>query len=58
MNITTREKHVLIIFTLTLPILAFFNQQIINEHEIELLLFYLAPLGFYIATDPQRRIIK
>ena len=54
---TRREKHVLIIFFITLLgiILSGVDQQTINHYELLWLLFYVAPLGLYIATDPERR---
>lgn len=53
--LTRREKRVLFIVLLTIPILALIKQSIINEWELCWLIFYVAPLGFYIATDPERR---
>lgn len=55
MNLTRREKHLLVILALTLPILIITKLETIIENELTWLIFYVAPLGFYIATDPQRR---
>lgn len=55
---TRREKHIVIILVVTLVSILFsgVDQQTLNDHEYLFLLFYVAPLGVYIATDPQRRI--
>jgi len=54
MNLTRREKHIVIISLLLLFALAFVPQQIITDNEPLFLLVSAAPMGFYIATDPER----
>ena len=56
-TLTRREKRVLIISAL---ILIFFivtrpSYQTVREWEVFYLFVIVAPLGFYIATDPERR---
>ena len=58
MNITRREKHVLIICSILLIILAFIPQQAINNAEPVYTLLIVTPIGLYIATDPERRQVK
>jgi hypothetical protein len=58
MKFTRREKHVLLIMVFATITVAFIKQEIIMNWETCLLLFFVAPLGFYIATDPERRIRK
>jgi hypothetical protein len=55
---TRREKHVLVVFALTLLAILLFHieQQTINDYELLWLLLYVLPLGAYIATDPERKI--
>lgn len=55
MMLTRREKHVLIAVGILIPVLAFIPQQIINNAEPLYTLLLVGPLGFYIATDPERR---
>lgn len=57
MYLTRREKHFIAVFILTVLIILFsgVDQQTINDYEFLWLLFYVAPLGLYIATDPERR---
>lgn len=55
MKLTRREKYLLIILALTLPILIVTKFETIIENELTWLIFYVAPLGFYIATDPERK---
>jgi hypothetical protein len=57
---TKREKHVAIIMLLfLLGMLAFGNRLPDNDiYEYLVLIFIVAPIGFYIATDPERRISK
>jgi hypothetical protein len=56
MTVTRREKHVLIFALLfLLGIFAFGKQIPDNEiYEYLVLIFVVAPVGFYIATDPER----
>ena len=54
MNLTRREKHIVIASLLLLFVLAFIPQQIITDNEPLFLLVSAAPMGFYIATDPER----
>lgn len=54
-NITHREKHVLIACIILLIILAFIPQQTINNAEPIYTLLIATPIGLYIATDPERR---
>lgn len=53
---TPREKHVLTIAILTLLaiIVSGVDQQTLNDYELIWLIFYVFPLGLYIATDPAR----
>lgn len=58
--LTRREKHVLIaalilalIFVIVRP-----SYETIREWEYLLLFIVVAPLGLYIATDPERRKIE
>ena len=55
MKLTRREIHLLIILALTFPILIVTKFETIIQNELLWLIFYVAPLGFYIATDPERR---
>lgn len=55
MMLTRREKHVLIAVGILIPVLAFMPQEFIDANEIYFLIFIVGPLGFYIATDPERR---
>ena len=54
---TRRERHVLVVLTLTLVALLLFHiePQNLTDYELLWLLFYVMPLGAYIATDPERR---
>jgi hypothetical protein len=54
-KLTRREIHLLIILALTFPILIVTKFETIIENELTWLIFYVAPLGLYIATDPERR---
>jgi hypothetical protein len=54
MTITRREKHILIILVILLPILAFIPQTTVKEYEVFFHAFITFPLGLYIATDPER----
>lgn len=56
MNLTRREKHVLIIGIIILLCMVIINpsQTTVMQYEWFYLLFVVAPLGFYIATDPER----
>lgn len=56
MKLTRREIHLLIILAITFPILIVTKFETIIQNELIWLIFYVAPLGFYIATDPQRKI--
>lgn len=58
MNLTRREKHLLIILALTLPILIITKFETIIENELAWLILYVAPLGFYIAIDPERKKVE
>ena len=55
MKLTRREIHLLIILALTFPILIVTNFETIIQNELLWLIIYVAPLGFYIATDPERK---
>ena len=57
---TRREKHVLIIVALTLIAIVIMlasgvEQSTLDDYEFIWLIFYVTPLGIYIATDPERR---
>jgi hypothetical protein len=54
-KLTRREIHLLIILALTFPILIVTKFETIIENELTWLIFYVAPLGFYIATDSERK---
>jgi hypothetical protein len=56
MEFTRREKHVAVIMLLfLLGVLAFGNRLPDNDiYEYLVLIFVVAPVGFYIATDPER----
>jgi len=57
-KLTRREIHLLIILAITFPILIVTKFETIIENELTWLIFYVAPLGFYIATDPERRKVE
>jgi hypothetical protein len=56
MKLTRREKHVLI----AAAVIALFfiiarpSEQTVDDWELFYLFFVVAPLGFYIALDPER----
>ena len=52
---TKREQLALVAFAVLLLAAFFTPQQVIIDWEWALLLFVVVPLGFYIATDPERR---
>lgn len=64
MQLTRREKHALfiaavIVITLAIgsslaPSKQLFNQRL-QDYELAYLFFIVAPLGFYLASDPERR---
>jgi hypothetical protein len=54
MILTRREKHVLTVAAIVAFIFIFIPQQILNDWEYVYLLCFVAPIGFYIATDPER----
>ena len=54
---TQREKHVLFLAVVALLFVYLINnQQFLDEHELFWLFFVVAPVGLYIATDPERRM--
>ena len=55
MKLTRREIQLLIILALTFPILIVTEFETIIQNELAWLIFYVAPLSFYIATDPERK---
>jgi hypothetical protein len=57
MNLTRREKHLLIIAVITLAAVFALrlDQETLNNYEYLWLIFYVAPLGIYALTDPERR---
>jgi hypothetical protein len=56
LGLTKREKIVLIALGALLPILIFIPQDFINKYDIVFILVIVSPLGFLIATDPERNI--
>lgn len=56
MKFTRREKHFLIVFAILLIGIFAFGKQLPDNELLEylFLLFIVAPLGYYIATDPER----
>lgn len=57
MKLTRREKHALIIGAIILLAMVIINpsQATVIEYEWFYLLFVVGPLGFYIATDPEKQ---
>jgi hypothetical protein len=57
MNLTRREKHILIVavFTLAVIFALGLDQETLNNYEYIWLIFYIIPLGIYAITDPERR---
>lgn len=55
MNFTRRESHVFFVFVLLMIGSFLIPQRILDEWELPYLLLVVAPLGIYIATDPERR---
>jgi len=57
MNFTRREKHVAVLLGITVILITLsgVDQETLNNYELLWLLFYVAPIGLYIATDPERR---
>jgi len=55
-TLTRRETHVIIILVVStiLLMLSGVDQQTLNDYEYPFLVFYVLPLGAYIATDPER----
>ena len=53
-GLTKREIIVLIILGILFPLIAITPQSTIEENELFLLILIVAPLGFLIATDPER----
>lgn len=58
MTLTRREKHFLIAAALIALYFVFNPARIPEDQEIFYLLFIVVPLGFYLATDPERRKAK
>lgn len=56
--LTRREKIVLTVAIIVAIIFIFIPQQVLNDWEYLYLLCFVAPIGFYIATDPERIIRK
>jgi ABC-type proline/glycine betaine transport system permease subunit len=54
MTFTRRERHVFI-FTILALVFAIAFDPWREKYEILWLLFFVAPVGFYIATDTERR---
>jgi len=63
-NLTRREKHALTIAVLIIAIISIASlvvpskdklNQFLSDWELLYLFFIVAPLGFYIATDPEVR---
>lgn len=52
--LTRREKVVLTAAAIAFIVFIFIPQQILNNWEYLYLLCFVAPIGFYIATDPER----
>lgn len=52
--LTRREKIVLTIAAIVAFVFIFIPQQVLNDWEYLYLLCFVAPIGFYIATDPER----
>jgi hypothetical protein len=57
MTLTRREKHTLIILAIVALIFIAFrsNQNALEVLEYCGLLFFVLPLSFYVALDPERR---
>jgi len=57
MNLTRREKHILIVALVIILAMVIINpsQTTVMQYEWFYLLFVVAPIGFYIATDPERK---
>ena len=57
MNFTRREKHVAVVFTLSILLMLLFGKRLPDNeiYEYVWLIFFVVPLGIYIATDPERR---
>ena len=60
MTLTRREKHVLIVALILLIAFAIIRPSYaqVQEWEIVYLFIVVGPLGFYIATDPERRKVE
>lgn len=54
MMLTKREKVVLTLAAIVAIAFVFIPQQTLNDWEYLYLLCFVAPVGFYIATDPER----
>ena len=52
---TKREKIVLLLWALALPIVFTIPQQTLNQYEFLWLIFFITPIGILIATDPERK---
>lgn len=57
MKLTRREKHVLFIAALLIIFFAITrpSQKTVQDWEYLYLFLVVGPLGFYLATDPERR---
>lgn len=60
MKLTRREKHVLIVALILLVTFSIVRPSYAQVQEWEMLYLFIivGPLGFYIATDPERRKVE
>lgn len=58
MTLTRREKRFLIAALILSFIFLFTPQPVVNDWELLILFVVVGPLGFYIATDPERRKVE
>ena len=54
MNLTRREKVVLIATALVFIGLLVIDRRVVQEWELALLLFFVLPVGVYLLTDKER----
>lgn len=60
MQLTRREKHVLVILAILLVAFMIIrpSYETVQEWEWLFLFVVVGPIGFYIASDPERRKVK
>jgi hypothetical protein len=57
MTFTRREKHVTMLLCLSVLFIIFFGEYLPSNdiYQYLWLIFFVVPLGIYVATDPERK---